>query len=75
MTGSVISTTHLTGGLATWLGRGVLAAYLVALAAAGGLVPPMRLRRRGLSTRRTKRSAAGSALGPETPALQSALQP
>jgi hypothetical protein len=37
MTGSVTSTARLTGGLATWLGRGVLAAYLVALAAACGL--------------------------------------
>src|SRR5262245_30811426 len=37
MTGSVISTPHPTRGLATWLGRGVLAAYLIALAAACGL--------------------------------------
>jgi hypothetical protein len=37
MAGSVVSTTHVTGGLATWLGRVVLAAYLVALAAACGL--------------------------------------
>ena len=37
MTGSVVSTAHRTHGLATWLGRGVLAAYLVALAAACSL--------------------------------------
>jgi hypothetical protein len=37
MTGSVVSTTHPTRGLATWLCRGVLTAYLFALAAVCGL--------------------------------------